>query len=96
MGFGLFGTKTEKWENVSKIGFGACSCVCVCLLLLLLLLCVYFHTVAFADRNLSSTELESGNAIGAFLKTPAPALDKNYWAHGCTILSSTGLGLATS
>ena len=30
----------------------------------------------FADRNLSSTELESGNAIGAFLQTPAPALDK--------------------
>ena len=29
-----------------------------------------------ADRNLSSTELESGNAIGAFLQTPDPVLDK--------------------
>ena len=43
------------------------------------------------DCTLSSTELQSGNAIGAFLQTPAPVLDKisgpmgarffiQYWA----------------
>ena len=30
----------------------------------------------FADWNLSSTELESGNILGAFLQTSAPVLDK--------------------
>ena len=46
----------------------------------------------FADWNLSSTELESGNAIGAFLQTPAPVLDKIFGPMGAQILSSAGLG----
>ena len=29
-----------------------------------------------AERSLSRTELESGNAVGTFLQTPAPVLDK--------------------
>ena len=45
-----------------------------------------------ADLNLSSTELESGNAIGAFLQTPAPVLDKISGPMGARFLSSTGLG----
>ena len=45
-----------------------------------------------ADWNLSSTELESENAIGAFLQTPAPVLDKNSGPMGARFLSSTGLG----
>ena len=48
--------------------------------------------IFFADWNLSSTELESGNAIGAFLQTPAPALDKISGPMGAWFLSSTGLG----
>ena len=31
---------------------------------------------------LSSTELESGNALGAFLQTPAPVLDKSSGSMG--------------
>ena len=46
----------------------------------------------FADWNLSSTELESGNAIGAFLKTPAPVLGLISGPMGAQLLSSTGLG----
>ena len=46
----------------------------------------------FADPNLSSTELESGSALGAFLQTPAPILDKISGPMGAQILSSTGLG----
>ena len=46
----------------------------------------------FADRNLSSTELESGNAIGACLQTSAPVLDKISGPMGARFLSSTGLG----
>ena len=42
-------------------------------------------------RNLSSTELESGNAIGAFLQAPAPVLDKISGPMGARFLSSTGL-----
>ena len=45
----------------------------------------------FADWNLSSTELESGNAIEAFLQTPAPVLDKISGPMGARFLSSTGL-----
>ena len=48
--------------------------------------------VEIADWNLSSTELESGNAIGAFLQTPAPVLDKISGPMGAEILSSIGLG----
>ena len=44
-----------------------------------------------ADWNLSSTELESGNAIGAFLQAPAPVLDKISGPMGARFLSSTGL-----
>ena len=44
------------------------------------------------DQNLSSAELESGNAIGAFLQTPAPVLDKISGPMGARFLSSTGLG----
>ena len=36
--------------------------------------------------------LESGNAIGAFLQTPAPVLDKNFGPMGARSLSSTALG----
>ena len=43
-------------------------------------------------QNLSSTELESGNVIGAFLQTPAPVLDKISGPMGARFLSSTGLG----
>ena len=46
------------------------------------------------NRHLSSTELESGNAPGAFLQTPSPILE-NSWTHGCKILFSTGLQLGT-
>ena len=42
--------------------------------------------------KLISAELESGNAIGAFLQTPAPALDKISGPMGAPFLSSTGLG----
>ena len=42
--------------------------------------------------NLSSTELESGNAIDAFLQIPAPVLDKIPGPMGARFLSSTGLG----
>ena len=45
-----------------------------------------------ADWNLSSTELESGNAIVAFLQTAAPVLDKMSGHMGARFLSSTGLG----
>ena len=45
-----------------------------------------------ADWNLSSTELESGNALKAFLQTPAPVLDKISGPMGTRFLSSTGLG----
>ena len=48
--------------------------------------------VNFADWNLSSTELECGNAIGAFLQTPAPVLDKISGPMGARFLSGTGLG----
>ena len=48
-----------------------------------------------ADWNLSSTELESGNALGAFLQTPAPVLDKISGPTGAELLSSTGLGFGT-
>ena len=41
----------------------------------------------FADRNSSSTELEAGNAIGAFLQTPAIS-----GPMGARFLSGTGLG----
>ena len=52
----------------------------------------YPKTRRITDRNLSSTELESGNAIGAFLQTPAPVLDKIAGPMGARFLSSTGLG----
>ena len=45
------------------------------------------------SQNLSSTELESENAIGAFLQTPAPVLDKISGPKGAEFSSSTGLGL---
>ena len=48
-----------------------------------------------ADRNLSSTELEPGNAPGAFLQTTAPVLDKHFGPMGARFLSSTGLQFAT-
>ena len=50
------------------------------------------ETLFFADWNLSNTELESGNALGAFLQTSAPVLDKNSGPMGAQFLSSTGLG----
>ena len=47
-------------------------------------------------KNISSTELESGNAcLGAFLQTPAPVLDKNSGPMGARFLSSTGLECGT-
>ena len=51
-----------------------------------------FDWSIFADWNLSSTELEYWNAIGAFLQTPAPVLDKISGPMGAQFLSSTGLG----
>ena len=39
----------------------------------------------------ASTELESGNALGAFLQTPAPVLDRISGPMGARFLSSTGL-----
>ena len=48
--------------------------------------------ITLADRNFSSTELESGNALGAFPQTPAPVLDKISGPMGAQILNSTGLG----
>ena len=45
-----------------------------------------------ADRNLSSTELEYGNPMGASLRTPAPVLDKISGPMGARFLSSAGLG----
>ena len=50
-----------------------------------------FSAILLADSNLSSTELESGNAIGAFLQAPAPVLDKISGPKGARFLSSTGL-----
>ena len=40
----------------------------------------------------SSTELESGNALGAFLQTPDPVMDKISEPMGARFLSSVGLG----
>ena len=51
-----------------------------------------WERVNIGDQILSSTELESGNAIGAFLQTPAPVLDKISGPMGAQFLSSTGLG----
>ena len=48
-----------------------------------------------ADINLSSTELESGNATGAFLQTPAPVLDNISGPMGAILLSNTGLQFGT-
>ena len=53
----------------------------------------FFLCVCLSRRlKLSSTELESGNTIGAFLQNPAPVLNKllDPWVHD--FLSSTGLG----
>ena len=50
---------------------------------------------SIADWNLSSAELESGNAPRAFLQTPAPALDKIPGPMGPWLLSSTRLELGT-
>ena len=50
---------------------------------------------SLADWNWSSTELESGNPLGAFLQTPAPALDKVSGPMRARFLSSTGLGFGT-
>ena len=47
------------------------------------------------DWNLSSTELEPGNPIRAFLQIPAPVLDKISGSMGSRFLSSTGLGFGT-
>ena len=49
--------------------------------------------VLFADWDSSSTELECGNAIWAFLQTPAPVLDKISGPMGARFLSSTGPGV---
>ena len=46
------------------------------------------------DRNLSSTGLESGNALGAFLQTPDPVLD-NISGPSARFLSRNGLGFGT-
>ena len=53
--------------------------------------------VALENRrlNLFSTELESGNAPGAFLQNPAPALDKIPGPIGVRFLSSVGLQFGT-
>ena len=48
-----------------------------------------------ADWNVSSAELESGNALGAFLQTPAAVLDKISGPMGARFLSSTGLWFGT-
>ena len=48
-----------------------------------------------AEQNLSSTELESANALGAFLQTRAPVLDNISGPMGAQFLSSTGLGSDT-
>ena len=45
--------------------------------------------------NLYSAELESGNALGACLQTPAPVLDKIPGPMGARFLSSIGLGCGT-
>ena len=51
---------------------------------------------AIADRNVSSTDLESGNALGAFLQTTAPGLEKilDPWVED--VYPVVGLGLSTS
>ena len=46
-------------------------------------------------RVFKGTELESGNALGAFLQTPAPALDKISGPMGARFWSSAGLQFAT-
>ena len=51
-----------------------------------------YDSVIIADRNLSSTELESGKATGAFLQTPATVLDEISGPMNARFLSSTGLG----
>ena len=53
---------------------------------------VLFGSGSAADRNLSSAELESGNARRAFLQTPAPVPDKIPGPQGAQFVSSTGLG----
>ena len=45
--------------------------------------------------HLSSTELESGNAIGPFLQTPAAVPHKISGPMGAGVLSSTGLQFGT-
>ena len=49
-----------------------------------------------ADSDLSSAELESGNALGAFRQTRAPALDKISGPPGARFYPVLGWGLATS
>ena len=39
--------------------------------------------------------MEAGNALGAFLQTPAPVLDESSGQMGARILYSTGLGFGT-
>ena len=41
----------------------------------------FVNKLAF-PRNASSTELDSGNPLGACLQTPAPVLDKNSGPMG--------------
>ena len=48
----------------------------------------------FTDCGSSSAELESGNAPGAFLQTPAPVLDKISGPMGARLLYSAGLQFA--
>ena len=51
--------------------------------------------IFLAERDLSSTELESGNALERFLQAPAPALDQISGPMGAQFVSCTGLGLGT-
>ena len=58
---------------------GCCMWVCVC--------------VSVRETDLSSAELESGNAPERFIWTPTPVLDKISGPIGAQLYSSIGLGL---
>ena len=71
-------TKRKKWINFHRF-----------LLILLIINWLWKSKGWVTDWNLSSRELESGNALRAFLQTSAPVLDKISGPMGVRFFSST-------
>ena len=84
--------RTKQEENLKKSRFRSATHARETLNYLMLEGSTWTFRFFFTDWNLSSTELEPGKAIGAFLQTPAPVLDKISGPMGAPFLSSTGLG----